>query len=221
MGRTRAGNRLKPQRIYIIFYIVACMKSSFALGCIAVMLILIACIAGCTSASSAQSATTPAATAATGTSGNTATVPATGTAASAKISPTAATGIDTIVSVHANDYSCLDIQKALGVDYLYPDQKYTVWVTTPGSGTITPNLLVVDVTDNTKFGSVPPVWDAVQKTWAYEGIVPLVKIIDITSPQSKTLTIKDQGHYYLCIDDRKESGYSDAVYQVPVKLTRA
>jgi hypothetical protein len=220
MGRTRAGNRLKPQRIYIIFYIVACMKSSFALGCIAVMLILIACIAGCTSASTAPAATTPAATASGG-SGSTTNSPATGTAASATASPTAATGIDTTVSVHANDYSCLDIQKALGVDYLYPDQKYTVWVTTPGSGTITPNLLVVDVTDNTKFGSVTPVWDAVQKTWAYEGIVPLVKIIDITSPQSKTLTIKDQGHYYLCIDDRKESGYSDAVYQVPVKLTRA
>lgn len=192
------------------------MKPSFALMCIAVLVILLACAAGCTTTSSSPAATAPASTA----SGATANAPAAGTAAPATASA-ATSGIDTTVSVHFNDYACIDLQKALGVEYLYPDEKYTVWVTTPGSGTITPNLLVVDVTDNTKFGAVKPAWDTVQKTWSYEGIVPLVKIIDVTSPQTKTLTIKNQGHYYLCIDDRKEVGVSDAVYQVPVKVTRA
>ncbi|WP_292424956.1 hypothetical protein [Methanoregula sp.] len=60
-----------------------------------------------------------------------------------------------------------------------------------------------------------------QNTWTYEGIVPLVKLIDITSPRSNTLTIKNKGHFFIDIDDRKESGVSDAVYQVPVKLARA
>lgn len=192
------------------------MKPSFALMSVAVLVILLACAAGCTSTSSTPAATAPAATA----SGAMSTTPAAGTAAPATATA-AKSGIDTTVSVHFNDYACLDLQKALGVDYLYPDEKYSVWVTTPGSGTITPNLLVVDVTDNTKFGSVKPVWDSVQKTWVYDGIVPLVKIFDITSPQTKTLTIKNQGHYYLCIDDRKEVGVSEAVYLVPVKVTNA
>ena len=195
------------------------MKPSFALMSIAVLVILLACAAGCTSTSSTPTATAPATTVS-GTSGATSSAAAAGTAAPATASA-AKSGIDTTVSVHFNDYACLDIPKALGVGYLYPDEKYTVWVTTPGSGTITPNLLVVDVTDNTKFSSVKPEWDSVQKTWAYEGIVPLVKIIDVTSPQTKTLTIKNQGQYFICIDDRKEVGVSDAVYQVPVKVTKA
>ena len=195
------------------------MKPSFALMSIAVLVILLACAAGCTSTSSTPAATAPAATAS-GASGATSAAPAAGTAAPATASA-AKSGIDTTVSVHFNDFACLDIQKALGVEYLYPDEKYAVWVNTPGSGTITPNLLVVDVTDYTKFSSVTPVWDTVQKTWTYEGIVPLVKIFDITSPQTKTLTIKNQGKYYLCIDDRKEVGVNDAVYLVPVKVTKA
>jgi hypothetical protein len=192
------------------------MKRFFAFIGVAVLVVMLACAAGCTSTSSKPAATAPTATV----SAATATASASGTSAAATTT-TAGSGIDTTLSVHFNDYACLDLQKALGVDYLYPDQKYTVWVTTPGSGTITPNLLVVDVTDNTKFSSVKPVWDSVQKTWTYEGIVPLVKIFDITSPQTKTLTIKNQGHYYLCIDDRTESGASEAVYQVPVKVTKA
>jgi hypothetical protein len=192
------------------------MKHFFAFMSVAVLVILLACAAGCTTKSATSAATTPVATAA----ASTVTASAAGTSAAA-MTATTGSGIDTTVSVHFNDYACLDLQKALGVEYLFPDQKYTVWVNTPGAGTITPNLLVVDVNDNTKFSSVKPVWDAVQKTWAYEGIVPLVKIIDITSPQSKTLTIKNQGKYYLCIDDRKEAGASEAVYQVPVKITKA
>jgi len=187
------------------------MRRSFTVLCFAMLLILLACAAGCTTNSPApptQAITSIPSTPA----------PA-GTASTA--AATTAAGIDTTVSVHFNDYACLDMQKALGVDYLYPDEKYTIWVSTPGSGTITPNLLVLDVNDNTKLLSVKPVWDSVQKTWTYEGLVPLAKLIDITTPQSKSITIKNQGHYFICIDDRKEVGVSDAIYQVPVKVTRA
>ena len=197
------------------------MKPFATLVSVAVLVILLACIAGCTTTSSTPTVTAPAATAsASGSSGATVTAPASGTTASATASATTS-GLDTTVSVHFNDYACLNIPQALGVDYLNPGEKYSVWVTTPGSGTITPNLLVLNVNDNARFGTVTPVWDAVQKTWTYEGIVPLVKLIDITSPQSQTLTIKNQGWYFVCIDDRKESGVNDAVYQVPVKVTKA
>jgi hypothetical protein len=194
------------------------MKPFATLVSFVVLVILLACVAGCTTTSPTPAVTTPAATAS-GSSGATATAPAAGTTASATATA-AVSGLDTVVSVHFNDYACLNIPKALGVDYLNPDEKYSIWVTTPGPGTITPNLLVLNVNDNARFGTVTPVWDAVQKTWTYSGIVPLVKLIDITSPQSQTLTIKNQGWYFVCIDDRKESGVSDAVYQVPVKVTR-
>jgi len=36
----------------------------------------------------------------------------------------------------------------------------------------------------------------------------------------KTFTIKDQGKYYICVDDRKETGVNDAVFHVPVKLLK-
>ncbi len=188
------------------------MKQSHLLLGIAALVVLFAVAAGCTSTTSAPAAT-PAPTA------DATAAPATSSAAATAQATTASSGIDTKVQVHFNDYTCMDIQKWLGVEYLYPDEKYTIWATTPGS--ISPNLLVVDTTDNTKFVSVKPSWDAVHKTWVYDGLVPLVKIFDITSPQTKTLTIKNQGKYYLCIDDRKETGTSDEIYQVPVKVTRA
>ncbi|MFA5254591.1 MAG: hypothetical protein WC367_07980 [Methanoregula sp.] len=183
----------------------------FLLG-IAALVVLFAVAAGCTSTTSAPSAT------AVPTIGTTA-APVTSSAVATAQATATPSGIDTKVQVHFNDYTCMDIQDGLGVEYLYPDEKYTVWATTPGS--ISPNLLVVDVTDNTKFVSVKPAWDAVHKIWVYDGLVPLVKIFDISSPQTRTLTIKNQGKYYLCIDDRKETGTSDEIYQVPVKVTRA
>jgi hypothetical protein len=54
----------------------------------------------------------------------------------------------------------------------------------------------------------------------YETVVPVVQFNDITTPVEKTFTIKRQSKYYICADDRKESGVSDVVYRVPVKLTR-
>jgi len=106
------------------------------------------------------------------------------------------------------------------VDYLYPDQKYTIWATTPGSGNVNVNVLLLKVGDYEKIQNVRPVWDAVKKTWVYEGIAPLIQLNDISTPQEKTITIKNQGKYFLCADDRKESGVNDAILRVPVKITR-
>jgi predicted nucleic acid-binding Zn-ribbon protein len=110
------------------------------------------------------------------------------------------------------------LHTALGVDYLYPDQKYSIRVNTPG--TVNVNLLLLKVDDYDKIQTVKPVWDAVKKTWVYDGIAPLIQINDITTTQEKTITIKNQGKYFLCADDRKETGVSDTIYHVPVKITR-
>lgn len=196
------------------------MKSLLSFTGAALLLVLIVCAAGCTTTtSSAQPATTAAAASPAATAATTA-APVT-TSAAASATTVAASGIDTTVSVHYNDYACLDIQKGFGVTYLFPDEKYTIQVSPPKSGGISPNLVVLDVTDYGKLGTVTPTWDTVQKTWTYEGVVPLVKIIDISSPQTATLKIKNQGAYYICIDDRKESGSVDTIYQVPVQVTKA
>lgn len=195
------------------------MKESCLALSLAGLLVLFALLAGCTSAPSASTA--PGAAATTAQQGAPAS-PA-GTAAPVVTTPTATvapSGIDTTVAVHYNDFTCVNIPHTMGVEYLNPGEQYTVWVNTPGSGTIVPNLLVVDVNDNLKFSTSTPEWDGVQKTWLYAGITPLLKLIDITTPQSGTITIKKQGWYFLCIDDRKESGASSEVYQVPVKVTR-
>lgn len=198
------------------------MKSLLSYTGAALLLILIVCAAGCTTTTSSTQSTTPAATA-TAASAGTAATPAAAvtTAAAATLATTsAAPGIDTTVSVHYNDYNCLDIQKGFGVTYLFPDEKYTFQISPPKSGGISPNLLVLDVTDYGKLGAVKPVWDSVQKTWVYAGIVPLVKVFDVNSPQTATLKIKNQGAYYLCIDDRKESASGDTIYLVPVQVTK-
>ncbi|MFA5331730.1 MAG: hypothetical protein WC342_05080 [Methanoregula sp.] len=190
------------------------MRRMFTCIVLAGLLVLLACAAGCTSSSSSAQASAPSS------ASTAATTAASSQAATAATETTASDSADTTISVHFNDYSCITMKDLLGVDYLYPDEKYSIQATTPGAGTITPNLLVLDVGDNTKLVTVKPVWDSVQKTWVYEGIVPLVKLMDITSPQEKTFTIKKQGYYYICIDDRKETGASEAVYQVPVRVTK-
>ena len=81
------------------------------------------------------------------------------------------------------------------------------------------NILLLDVTDNAKLLSVSPVWDEVNEVWTYAGIVPIVRFNDLAKTESKTITIKNQGKYFLCADDRKEVGGSDSVYHVPVKVT--
>jgi len=133
---------------------------------------------------------------------------------------TKAGSLDTTIDIHFNDFYCMDIQKGLGVDYLYPDQKFTIWATSPASGTINVNVLLLNVNDYEKIETVRPAWDAIKKTWVYDGLAPLVQFNDISIPQEKTLTIKNQGKYFLCADDRKESGINDAIFRVPVKITK-
>jgi len=182
----------------------------------AVLVLLLACISGCTMTQN------------TGTGSFT---PVTTTVAVATLSPVStqsssatqvaiSSGIDTTINIHYNDYLCLDVQKALGSDYLYPDQKFNIWATSPASGTVNVNVLLLTASDYEKIQIIKPAWDALKKSWVYEGVAPLVQFNDITTPQEKTITIKTQGKYYLCADDRKESGTNDAVYLVPVKMTR-
>ena len=182
----------------------------------AVLVLLLACISGCTMTQN------------TGTGSFT---PVTTTVAVATLSPVStqsssatqvaiSSGIDTTINIHYNDYLCLDVQKALGSDYLYPDQKFNIWATSPASGTVNVNVLLLTASDYEKIQIIKPAWDALKKSWVYEGVAPLVQFNDITTPQEKTITIKTQGKYYLCADDRKESGTNDAVFLVPVKMTR-
>jgi hypothetical protein len=129
-------------------------------------------------------------------------------------------GIDTTINIHYNDYDCLDVTKELGVVYLFPDQKYTIRVSPPNNQ-VNVNVLLLDVGDREKIQTVKPEWNAIAKTWTYAGLVPLVQFNDVSTTQEKTVTIKNQGKYYLCADDRKESGINDAIIRVPVKVTRA
>lgn len=127
--------------------------------------------------------------------------------------------IDTTINIHFNDFDCLDIQEGLGVVYLNPDEKYRIRVSPPGNP-VNVNLLLLDVGDLERIQVVKPEWNTVTKTWDYPGIVPLLQFNDISITAEKTVTIKNQGKYYLCADDRKESGINDAVIRVPVRVTR-
>ncbi|MDD1683069.1 MAG: hypothetical protein LUO98_04440, partial [Methanoregula sp.] len=90
---------------------------------IAVLVLLLAIAAGCTTPQQ-----TPAATQAP------ATVPA---APQQTYSAPAATraastaDIDTVINVHTNELSCMNVQDQMGVDYLYPDQKYKLEAAPP------------------------------------------------------------------------------------------
>ncbi len=134
---------------------------------------------------------------------------------------TAAMGgiVDTTINIHFNDFDCLNIQEGLGVVYLNPGERYTIRVSPPGNP-INVNILLLDVGDMERIQVVKPEWNTVTKTWDYAGIVPLVQFNDVSITAEKTVTIKNQGKYYLCADDRKESGVNDAVIRVPVKVTR-
>ncbi len=182
----------------------------------AVLVILLACVSGCTTIP--NSGKTPVATVATTAPGvppKTSYTEVTSAYQAAKSS-----GLDTTITIHYNDYYCINVPQALGVDYLYPDQKYRIWANSPAAGGVNVNVLLLKVDDYDKIQNVRPVWDAVKKTWVYEGIAPLIQLNDISVPQEKEITIKNQGKYFLCADDRKESGINDAVFRVPVRITR-
>ena len=176
----------------------------------AVLIIMLACASACTVSKTGSGQPATETTIAPGTPPVTQATPA--------LQATKSGGLETTINTRFNDFSCIAVHSALGADYLYPDQRYTIWVNTPG--TVNVNLLFLKVDDYDKIQTVRPVWDAVMKTWVYDGIAPLIQINDITSSQEKTITIKNQGKYYLCVDDRKESGVSDTIFHVPVKITR-
>ena len=192
------------------------MRFRTYIGIFAILVILLTCIAGCTQSSpqtaAQKSSSSPQA------PGN----PLISSAATAPASTQTAqsAGIETTIDIHSNDFNCLDVQKELGVDYLYANQKYRVWATSPGNGPGSVNVLFIDVSDRDRIQTSPPVWDAVKKAWIYEGLVPIVQFNDVTVPRETTITIKKQGKYYLCADDRKGTGMNDAILRVPVKLTR-
>ena len=127
--------------------------------------------------------------------------------------------VDTTINIHFDDYDCLDIQKELGVVYLNPDEKYTIRVSPP-SYPVNVNILLLDVGDLERIQVVEPEWNTITKTWDYEGIVPLVQINDVSTTVEKTVTIENQGKYYLCADDRKEPGVNDVIIRVPVRVMR-
>ena len=178
---------------------------------IAVLILLLAVVAGCTTPQQTPAATqVPTAAAAQQTYSTQLATPRSASTAD----------IDTTVNVRFNELSCISVQDLLGTTYLYPDQKFRLNAASPGANTINVNVLFVDENDQLKLRQAKPKWDGVHNTWVYDGPVPLVQFIDITTPVEKTFTIKTQSKYYICADDRKESGTQDIVYRVPVKLTR-
>jgi len=176
----------------------------------AALIILVVLIAGCTTNTAAPA--TPQAT------------PAPAAAATSEFPvPTAAVktaDIDTTITVRFNDFACLDVQEELGKAYLYPGEKFTLSAASPAVSGVNVNVLFVDENDSLIVREIMPQWDAVQKKWVYQGIVPLAQFNDITIPQEKTFTIKTQSKYYICVDDRKEAGVNDMMLRVPVKLKR-
>ncbi|MEI7857073.1 MAG: hypothetical protein WCH85_06165 [Methanomicrobiales archaeon] len=183
------------------------------LGLFAILVIVLVCASGCTTSQAPVTATpAPSATiaATSGSLQNSVT-----TSAEAKSS-----NIDTMVNVHFNDIACLDIQNGMGVTYLYPDQKYKLTAASPSAAAVNVNVVLVDENDKLILSQTRPQWDSLQKTWSYPGLVPVVQFNDITVPQEKSFTIKTQSKYYICVDDRKETGTNDIVLRVPVTLSR-
>ncbi|NMB79008.1 MAG: hypothetical protein GYA23_07920 [Methanomicrobiales archaeon] len=174
------------------------------------LIILLAVTAGCTAPSAPPATPVPTPTTAPVAPGTTA----------APAAPIKSAEIDTVISVHYDDFACLDVQKELGKAYLYPDEKYSLSASSPGVSGVNVNVLFLDENDSLGIRQINPQWDSVQKKWVYEGIVPVVQFNDITVPVEKTFTIKSQSKYYICVDDRKETGINDVMLRVPVKLKR-
>jgi hypothetical protein len=179
---------------------------------LAVLVLLLAIAAGCTTPQQTPAATQAPAAAAQATYQ--------APSASTRSASTSTADIDTTVRVRFNDLACVNVGDYLGVTYLYPDQKFKLEAASPGANTINVNVLFVDENDQLALRQAKPQWDVVKKSWTYESVVPLVQFNDITTPVEKTFTIKRQSKYYICADDRKESGTTDITYHVPVKLTR-
>jgi hypothetical protein len=181
---------------------------------IAVLVLILAIAAGCTT-SQQQQTTAP----------TQAPLPATAAPVVTYQAPpatitTQAADIDTTITVRFNDLSCINVQDLLGATYLYPDQVFKLNAAPPSGNPINVNVLFVDENDQLALREAKPQWDGVHNVWVYESVVPLAQFNDITTAVEKTFTIKRQSKYYICADDRKESGSQDITYRVPVKLTK-
>ena len=185
------------------------MKISEYSWLVLALLVITAFVAGCTMPQAASPATPTTTAAPAATAGNPVTTAVVRTA-----------DIDTTVNVHFNDMACLNVQEALGKEYLYPDEKFRLSASSPGVAGVNVNVLFVDENDSLGIRQIKPQWDGVKKKWTYEGIVPVAQFDDISTTQEKTFTIKSQSKYYICVDDRKEIGVNDVMLRVPVKLQR-
>jgi hypothetical protein len=192
------------------YFILNSMKSASYLTLFFLLMALLLFTAGCTASQGGGGTPPPAGTAAPGT-------PQSGAVPAATSSSTGY--ISTTIGVRYNDFTCLNIQDQLGVTYLYPGQTVTLTASPPASGGVNVNVLMVNENDQIGLQEIKPKWDIVQKTWVYAGIVPIIQLNDVTGTVEKTATITTQHVYYLCVDDRKESGTSNAIYQVPVTLS--
>ena len=92
----------------------------------AVMVILLVCASACTTIPNPGSG--PSATVTTA-----APVTPAMTAAASVLQTTKSSGLETTINTRYNDFSCIALHSVLGVDYLYADQMYTIWVTSPGT----------------------------------------------------------------------------------------
>jgi hypothetical protein len=126
--------------------------------------------------------------------------------------------LDTKIRVRFNELACVNVGDYLGVTYLYPDQKFRLEAEPAGQG-IDVNVLFVDENDQLALRQAKPKWNSVSNKWMYESVVPLAQLDNVNTHAEKSFTIKRQSKYYICADDRKESGTQDITYQVPVRLT--
>jgi hypothetical protein len=126
----------------------------------------------------------------------------------------------TLIQTPYNGIACLDVQKITGTERLNSGEKYTLSTTLLASDIVNVNLLIVDSKDRTKLETLKPKLNLTNKIWIYEGIHPLVQINDLNGPEVKNITITVPGQYYLCADDRKETGTDNNTWNIPVKFTR-
>ena len=188
------------------------MKSASGYLLIILFMALLVVAAGCTSSPSPGTAATPAP------AGTLAPVPQQAAAPSAVGTAQTSGSLDTTIGVKSNDFSCLNVQDLLGVVYLYPGQKVTLTASPPAGAGVNVNVLLLDENDQIGLRQIAPQWDVVKKAWVYAGIVPVIQFNDLTGAAGKTVTLKSQSKYYVCVDDRKESTTSDTIYQVPITL---
>ncbi|GAB6284666.1 MAG: hypothetical protein STSR0009_08660 [Methanoregula sp.] len=119
--------------------------------------------------------------------------------------------IDETYIAQYNNWYCADVQQAIGQPYLYPDEKYKLFASSSTSREWGhTNVLLLQDNDYLIFKTILPRWDDIEKTFKYDGIVPVVQFNDVMSLRGKTFSVKTTGKYYICLDDRQSEagGYT-------------